>query len=153
MLNVGRELCLGALLRQTLAKWPTFWQWKHVWLKAGHWDQPAGSAAAPLPWNVGVNSTGVCSSRGLCSIEMCFDCWLARLALCFLVVSWAWHLLIAEAKVRFFSCKRASTVSPSNNPSMIWFLMLFWVQVSEQKWHVFTNSHSEMRKSSKVLPV
>ena len=40
--GVGGELCLGALLQQTLAKWPTFWQWKHAWLKAGYWDQPAG---------------------------------------------------------------------------------------------------------------
>ena len=40
--GVGRELCLGALLQQTLVKWPTFWQQKHVWLKAQHWDQPAG---------------------------------------------------------------------------------------------------------------
>ena len=28
---VGVGLCLRLLLRQTLAKWPTFWQWKHVW--------------------------------------------------------------------------------------------------------------------------
>ena len=28
---VGVGLCLRFLLQQTLAKWPTFWQWKHVW--------------------------------------------------------------------------------------------------------------------------
>ena len=48
----------GSSTSVDFSKWSTFWQWKHVWLKAGHWDCPAGSPATPLPWNVSVNSTG-----------------------------------------------------------------------------------------------
>ena len=55
--------------------------------------------------NAYAGSTEVLLSRGLCSVEICSDCWLARLALCFLAASCSWHLLIAVAKVRLLPAK------------------------------------------------
>lgn len=48
----------GSSTSADLSKMANFWQWKHAWLKVGHWKWFAGLAATPHSGNVGLRSTG-----------------------------------------------------------------------------------------------
>ena len=113
---------------------------KHIWMYAGHWVCPPGWDAAPHPWHMGCGFQfwGFLSAATVSGV-------LCNVARCFFAASSAWHLCTALVKVKSISCKRSSTVSSSNKPSIIWSRIFFWVQASEHKLHV-TERHERKIK-------
>ena len=73
-------------------------------------------------------------------------------ALYFLAASWARHFEMVASRVRSFSHRRSLTVSPSMSPSMIWYLILFWVHASEQNLQVLASSLRLTKKSLNDSP-
>ena len=144
-LLVGVWACL---LLHTLAKWPTLWQWAHIWLYVGHWRCSPLCMAAPHPGHIGeVWRAGWYEWwRAVTSQSQTF------VQRCFLAASLLQHLAIAVVKIRLFSCNKSSTTSPSLTPLIIWSRIVFSIQLYEQNLHILVRSHSEMMESSKFSP-
>ena len=71
----------------------------------------------------------------------------------YLAASWAWHLDMVVVSDRSFLWRRASTVSPSRRPAMIWYRRFFWQHSSTQKLHVLASSLRPQRSHRKTRPV